>query len=337
MALDGARWTDMAGGWIAASVAIVVWGVTFASTRVLLEEFSALEINVLRFALAWAALAIGGVLRRLLGGHAGRVTLPLQNDIPIEKDVLPWWLFPAMGFTGVFAYQFLENCALYYTNASNVAILVSFGPIVTAVMARFLAADRSLSPRLVCGSLVAVAGVAVVALNGVVSFQLRPLGDAMALAAMASWGIYSVLIEKANRLGVEPFAAVRKSFGWAVLMMLPLAASAVTESGYIALDGSCSVTLGVAANIERLSSFRDLGNLVFLGLLASAACFVLWSRACRALGVVRTTIGLYLTPVVGVVFATLFLDERITWLSAVGGVLIVCGVAVANMKRRDVR
>ena len=47
----------MAGGWIAASVAIVVWGVTFASTRVLLEEFSALEINVLRFALAWAALA----------------------------------------------------------------------------------------------------------------------------------------------------------------------------------------------------------------------------------------------------------------------------------------
>ena len=242
-----------------------------------------------------------------------------------------------MGFTGVFAYQFLENCAIYYTNASNVAILVSFGPIVTAVMARFLAADRSLSPRLVCGSLVAVAGVAVVALNGVVNFQLRPLGDAMALAAMASWGIYSVLIEKANRLGVAPLAAVRKSFGWAVLMMLPLAAWGVTEAGYIALDGSCSVTLGVSANIERLSSFRNLGNLVFLGLLASAACFVLWSRACRALGVVRTTVGLYLTPVVGVVFATLFLGERVTWLSAVGGILIVCGVAVANMKRRDVR
>ena len=44
-------------GWIAAGVAIAVWGVTFASTRVLLEEFSALEINIARFALAWVALA----------------------------------------------------------------------------------------------------------------------------------------------------------------------------------------------------------------------------------------------------------------------------------------
>ena len=67
----------MAGGWIAASVAIVVWGVTFASTRVLLEEFSALEINVLRFALAWAALAAGGMLRRRRGDFRGGA---------------PWWL-----------------------------------------------------------------------------------------------------------------------------------------------------------------------------------------------------------------------------------------------------
>ena len=44
-------------GWIAAGIAIAVWGVTFASTRVLLEEFSALEINIVRFALAWVALA----------------------------------------------------------------------------------------------------------------------------------------------------------------------------------------------------------------------------------------------------------------------------------------
>ena len=43
--------------WAAVIAVIVVWGVTFASTRVLLEEFSALEINIARFALAWMALA----------------------------------------------------------------------------------------------------------------------------------------------------------------------------------------------------------------------------------------------------------------------------------------
>ena len=41
--------------WAAAVFAIIVWGVTFAATRSLLEEFSALEILVLRFVLAWGA------------------------------------------------------------------------------------------------------------------------------------------------------------------------------------------------------------------------------------------------------------------------------------------
>ncbi len=202
-------------------------------------------------------------------------------------------------------------------------------------MARVLTADRSLSPWLILGSLVAVTGVALVALNGVVNFQLRPLGDAMALCAMASWGIYSVLVEKANRLGVEPVVAVRKSFGWALLMMLPLAVWGATPSGFVALDGSYSVTLDVDANLDRFASFWNWANLSFLGVLASAACFVLWSHACRVLGMVRSTVGLYLTPIVGVVFAALFLKERLTWLSVVGGVLILCGVAVANRRREE--
>ena len=55
---------DMAGGWVAAAIAIVVWGVTFASTRVLLEEFSALDISIARFALAWMALGCAAEVPR---------------------------------------------------------------------------------------------------------------------------------------------------------------------------------------------------------------------------------------------------------------------------------
>ena len=42
--------------WATAAVVIVIWGMTFANTRALLGDFSALEILVGRFALAWAAL-----------------------------------------------------------------------------------------------------------------------------------------------------------------------------------------------------------------------------------------------------------------------------------------
>jgi len=40
-------------GCLYAAFALLVWGVTFASTRALLFDFSALEIMVVRFVMAW--------------------------------------------------------------------------------------------------------------------------------------------------------------------------------------------------------------------------------------------------------------------------------------------
>lgn len=298
-----------------AAFVILVWGVTFGSTRSLLLDFSALEILVLRFAIAWFMLVGIGLFE---GAERRRFSF---------RDEL---LFVGMGFTGVTAYQFLENSAIYYTNASNVAIMVSFGPIVTAVMARVFTSDRTLSARLVVGSLVAVCGVAMVSVNGVEAFQLRPLGDIMALAAMVSWGLYSVMVGKVNDKGYSPTTVIRKSFFWALVMMLPFVLWGMTEEGFYALDGSFSVTIDAEVNAERFGRALNWVNLGFLGVLASAACFVLWNHACKTLGVVRTTIGLYLTPVVGVVFAVIFLGESLTTASIVGGLVIVAGVVLAN-------
>ena len=298
-----------------AAFVILVWGVTFASTRSLLLDFSSLEILVLRFAVAWLVLVGIGLVDR-----SAKRRFSFRDEL----------LFAAMGLTGVTAYQFLENCAIYYTNASNVAIMVSFGPIVMAAMARMLTSDKTLSVRLVVGSLIAVCGVAMVSMNGLGEFHLRPLGDAMALAAMVSWGLYSVMVGKVNDKGYSPTTVIRKSFFWALVMMLPFVLWGMTEEEVYALDGSFSVTIDAEVNAERFGRALNWVNLGFLGVLASAACFVLWNHACKTLGVVRTTIGLYLTPVVGVVFAVIFLGESLTTASIVGGLVIVAGVVLVN-------
>lgn len=305
-------------GWLLTVFALVVWGVTFASTRALLLDFSALEIQVIRFVLAWLVLLGIGAAKRDCLGWRGRDEA----------------LFAAMGLSGVFVYQFLENCAIYYTNASNVAILVSFGPIVTAAFARVFTKDRSLSLAVVGGSLIAMCGVALVSLNGVLNFNMRPLGDLMALGAMTSWGVYSVLIDKANERGIAPLTAIRKAFGWSLVMMLPLVVWGGTESGFYALDGSFSINLDWKGNAVRFARAINWVNLFFLGILASALSFIAWSKACAALGVVRTTICLYLEPIIGVGFAALFLGERPTMMSACGGAIIIVGVAVANWRRK---
>ena len=217
--------------------------------------------------------------------------------------------------------------------------MVSFGPIVTAAMARVLTSDKTLSVWLVVGSLIAVCGVAMVSMNGLGEFHLRPLGDIMALAAMVSWGLYSVMVSwglysvmvgKVNDKGYSPTTVIRKSFFWALVMMLPFVLWGMTEEGFYALDGSFSVTIDAEVNAERFGRALNWVNLGFLGVLASAACFVLWNHACKALGVVRTTVGLYLTPIVGVLFAVSFLGEKLSATSVAGGFAIIVGVVVAN-------
>jgi drug/metabolite transporter (DMT)-like permease len=92
-----------------------------------------------------------------------------------------------------------------------------------------------------------------------------------------------------------------------------------------------AVVLDAAANAARFGKLANLLNVVFLGLVASAAGFVLWSAACRDLGVVRVTAALYLTPIVGVVFAAVFLGEKVTGLEILGGAAILVGVAIATL------
>ena len=91
-----------------------------------------------------------------------------------------------------------------------------------------------------------------------------------------------------------------------------------------------------AVNAARFGKLANLLNVAFLGFVASAASFVLWSAACRDLGVVRVTASLYLTPIVGVVFAAAFLGEKVTGLEILGGAAILAGVAVATLGVRSV-
>lgn len=302
-------------GYVSAAVVIALWGVTFASTRALMVDFSAFEIQIGRFFLAWIALWL------MFPRH-------LRTEIP-ER-----W-FMAMGLTGVFIYQLLENCAISYTNASNVAILVSFAPIMTAVLARILTKERALTLSFLLGSVLASSGVALVALSGVVNFSFHPIGDAMALLAMVSWGFYSILLDRVNKRGCPPILAIRKTFFWALVWMLPLVLWGASPVGGSILDGALVVRMDWGVNLARFARAGNLLHLGFLGFFASALCFALWNSVCSRLGVVRASIGLYFVPVVGVVFAAVVLGERLSLLSLFGGALILAGVALTHLKSRN--
>ena len=145
------------------------------------------------------------------------------------------------------------------------------------------------------------------------------------------YAVYSVLLELANERGVPPLTAVCRAFGWSLAALAPLVAWKSVQSCAQGQGGLAAVVLDAAANAARCGKLANLLNVVFLGLVASAASFVLWSAACRDLGVVRVTAALYLTPIAGVVFAAVFLGEKVTGLEILGGAAILVGVAIATL------
>ena len=278
-------------------ITIVIWGVTFVNTKVLLEDFSAFEILFLRFAAAYAALWAFAPRRFSPGGWREELT------------------FAAMGLSGVAAYQFLENCAIGYTNASNVAILVSACPMGTAVLSALVLKEKTLTRRFLVGFALAMSGVVLVCVGGIREFHFNPLGDFLAICAMTCWSVYSILITRTNGKRHEPILSIRRVFFWALVFMTPFLAF--------------SFDFTPAVNAARFAKGWNLFHLGFLGFLASALAFVLWNETCKALGTVRATCGLYFIPVVTAVVAALALGESWTAMTGLGAVLTILGVIMS--------
>ena len=82
--------------------------------------------------------------------------------------------------------------------------------------------------------------------------------------------------------------------------------------------------------LERFASPVNTLNLLYLGFGASALCFVTWNWAVRILGAVKTTVYIYLVPVVTVVSSVIILHETITPLAIVGTALTLTGLIVSQ-------
>lgn len=285
---------ETAVGHIAALFTILVWGTTFVSTKVLLQDFTPIEILFIRFVMGLVSLFI------------------------IAPKVLGWmgWrherLFMLAGLFGVTLYYLLENIALTETLATNVGVIVSVSPFFTALLERIVNKGNKLSIQFIIGFVVAMIGI------GFISFSETGLhfsfsGDTLALLAAGVWACYSVCMTRIALLGLSTIKATRRVFEYGILFMIPVLP-----------------LLGFAPEASAFCNPINVGNLVFLGLGASAACFVTWNFSVKRLGAVSTSVYVYLIPVITAVASWLILSEQLTPLAWFGVALTLIGLGVSQ-------
>ncbi|MDR1116585.1 MAG: DMT family transporter [Tannerella sp.] len=283
---------------LAALVTVIIWGITMVSTKILLREgLSPEEIMMIRFAMAYIFLWI---------------LYPRSHRIKSWLDEL---IFAGIGITSGSLYFFLENTALVYTPATNVSLFCALIPLTTAIFTHFVFREKSLTKRFRTGSVISLAGTVLIILNGKFSFKVNPLGDFLALMAIISWSVYGVLV-KCLTGNYNSLFVTRKIFFYGILTMLP-----------------CFMLVApfdVPAKV--LVKPVVLGNLCFLGLIASSLCYLMWMLSLRNLGVVKTNNYIYFSPLVTIITAHFVISEHITPYVICGTILILSGLWIATAK-----
>ena len=300
---------------------VAVWGVTFVCTKELIRAgLQPAEIFAIRFTLAYAGIWVIS----LIPGFPAPSFAGSDRRILWSRTWQDELMFVFLGISGGSFYFLTENTALAYTQASNVAFLVCIAPLLTALLTvvyrrvhkdRFAAAMESVgrSWMLVAGTVLALTGMAVMLFDGA-RLQVSLRGDLLALAAALCWAFYSLFMGKMTEEYGALFAT-RKVFIYGLLTIIPFL-----------LDGD-------GFPLEPLRQPAVIGNLLFLGLVASLACFVAWNLVMSKLGNITSTNYVYLNPVFTLISAMILLGERLTPAGAIGSALILLGVIVAGQRR----
>ncbi len=284
---------------VGAFAMILVWGISFLNTRVLLDAgLTPTEIFVFRFIIAYFSLLI---ICRFKVRYCG------------WRDEL---LFVVCGVAGGSAYFIAENTALEYTLISDVAVLVCTAPLTTALMGAIFYRDERISMMTLLGMVIAFIGSVMLAMKNGFVWGDSIIGDFLALSAAFVWAFYSMALKRLNRSYTTLFIT-RKLFFYGILSALP----------FLALEDN-------QLNWEMFKRPEIWLNLLYLGLICSLAAFFIWGITVKRIGAVRASNYFYLSPIISMIAAAVWFGERTTIVAYVGCLLILAGVIIAEKFKR---
>lgn len=284
---------------------VLVWGLTFVQTKVLLIELTPLWILLIRFAIGFACLCA------------------LRPHVLRMKERRHELLFILAGATGVGAYYLFENVALVFTTATTVGVIVSASPLSTTLFSALRGDREVLSARFFVGFAFAMCGLVLVAvgsdLEGLMQGFTSPaalLGDLLALLAALVWSVYSLTIKRISDLGYETIAVTKRTFLWGLVLIVP-----------------ATLIFGGPAPVPSvLIEPQNIGNLLFLGFVASAMCFVTWGVAVKRLGPVISSTYIYLVPAITATASIILLGEPFSTPIVVGVILTIVGLVLSDRR-----
>jgi len=279
-----------------ALMSISFWGISFVSTKAVLDKLDPYTLLVLRFGIGALFLLVLLVLKRY----------PL--NIPLKY--IPHLI--VLGILGVFVHQVIQATALLTINASSAGWIISFSPVFTVILSVFFLHEK-MTVLKASGMIVAIIGVLLVTTSSnQQSFQLPiNVGYLLMILSTLNWAIYSVLLKRLH-------------------IQLP----SLVVTFYMCLIGFTLTTPFLVRNrgweLMPFLTSVEWAHLLFLGVFVSGVAYWYWAKALEVLEASQVSVFLYLEPVATLITAILLLQEKIIPVTILGGIIIIMGVILVN-------
>jgi drug/metabolite transporter (DMT)-like permease len=280
------------------TLAAFFWAGNWVVGRALREAMPPVALSFWRWSVAALILA-PFVLPRLVG----RRHLVLHH----------WRILLLLGLLGAALFQVLIYFGLARTTTVNAVLMNGSVPLFILLSSWAIEGERA-SPRQIAGILISFVGIVIIMLRGdpAALLELRfSAGDAIVLAAMPVWGVYSVMLKRRPRDldGVE-------------LLFIMAVISAAGLSPFLAAEH----LLGRTGTL----SWESAGAVLYVALFASVLGYICWNRGVLALGASRAGFTAHLIPAFGTLLAILLLGESFRLFHLAGFAAILAGVTLAT-------
>ncbi len=284
---------------LAAFITVTIWSITYISSKVVLQILTPTELTLYRFIIGYICLLI--------------IKPPKSFKLNIKDD----FYIIISAFFGIFLYYIIENSSTSLTQPAYVSIIVSTIPLITSILAHFMNRDEKFSAIQIITFIMAFSGITIVILGGASLESGYLLGNILALLGAIVFSFYNIFLKRIDP-NINPLEKARKINFYGLIMIIIL--FLITPHRGLP---------------EDLLSIKYMGNVIFLGVIASSICILLWGYSITGIGSVKTSKYIYLAPLITSVVSNVILHESYSLPKIIGMILIIGGMLIPHFLGAD--
>jgi len=277
---------------VCVTVAMLTWSSAYAAISYALSAFTPGEVALARLALA--LLCFLGFI-----GLRGMKLPPLSQWPPLL----------ALGVMGLTIYHLCLNDAETKIASGTAAIILALSPAVTGVASALWLHER-LSPRMIAGLAVALAGAVLVTLTS---------GQRLSFEPKAALVLVSVVCTSLYFVGQKPFLTRHSAIAVTTVTFMGGVAAAIP----FGLDLPHAVMAAPPAKVAAL---------LWLGLAPTFIGYLTWNMAIQRASVSKVTSFIYFSTPVALLISWLWLGEQPGPLTLIGAAIVIAGVVLTNTR-----